>query len=380
MFTDNGGWSILQKIDVFMGSALLESISGANILMSAITDAVFDPAAKVGMSGVWGGSSTLTAPRQGTSIVSTASLVGQVTCCIPLPTAILGQGLDKYLSLDNADDFRLELSFEIESAGLKGASATAPTLLSGYSTSWQVVNPEYVATIVELDQSGQQLVNSISPPSQERIIHGTSYRNYISSVPASSSGAYSTLIPARFCSLNSIITTVRSTAHVSAIDKYSTSTRHNIFDNVVYRIGGSNVPSRPIVNVNSSNVGGYAEQLAETLKAFGPFTTPMAGSCLTKASFNKALEASAQNGGVTAADGSDADSFLMSIDLNSFSGKSDILLSGLNSLSTNIFLDASITAVSGSYNSGVFDSHILSFHAQHDILFIVKDGLYTCRF
>jgi hypothetical protein len=217
-------------------------------------------------------------------------------------------------------------------------------------------------------------VQSVSPPSQERIIHGTSYRNYISSVPASSSGGYSTLIPSRFCSLNSIITCPRATANVSARDKYSISARHNLFNTILYRVGGANVPSRPIVNVNSSNVGGYAEQLAETLKAFGPFTTPMAGSCLTRASFNRAIEASAQNGGVTASDGTDGDAYLMAVDLNSFSGKSDILLSGLNSLSTNIFLDADITSVA------TFNSQILSFHAQHDILFIVKDGLYTVRF
>ena len=384
MYTDNGGWCVLNKIDIFMGSALLESISGANILYSAVMDAVFDPAGRVGMSGVWGGSHTLTAPRQGAAIVSTASAVGQLTVCIPLISSILGQGLDKYLSLDNADDFRLEVTFENEVSGMVHAASAAPTLLSGFSTAWQVTNLEYVATLVEIDSAGQQLVNSVSPPSQERIIHGTSYRNYISSVPASSSGQYSCLIAARFCSLNNIITCPRATKYVSARDKYSTSARHNLFDTVVYRVGGANIPARPIVNVNSSNVGGYAEQLAETLKAFGPFTTPMAGSCLTKASFNRALEAQAQNGGVTASNGTDADAYLMAQDFNSFSGKSDILLAGLNSLSTNIFGDFQITPVSGTYDggagTGIFDSQILSFHAQHDILFIVKDGLYTCRF
>jgi hypothetical protein len=356
-----------------MGSALLESISGANVLYSALIDACYDPASRAGYSGVWGGSSTVSAPRLGAAITSTSSAVGQLTVCIPLITSILGQNLDKYLSLDNADDFKLEITFESEGTGMVGASSSAPTLLSGYSTAWQVVNPEYVATIVEIDQVGQQIIHSISPPNEERIIHGTSYRGYVSTVPASSSGMYSTLIPARFCSLNSIITCPRATANVSAIDKYSISARQNLFNNVVYRIGGSNAPSRPIVNYSTTS-GGFSEQLAETLKAFGPFSSPVASSCLTKTVFNTAIEAAAQNGGVRAGTGADSDAFLMAIDLNSFSNKSDILLSGLNTLSTNVFLDAEITSVA------TFNSQVLNFYAQHDILFVVRDGLYTCRF
>jgi hypothetical protein len=56
-----------------------------------------------------------------------------------------------------------------------------------------------------------------------------------------------------------------------------------------------------------------------------------------------------------------------------FSGKSDVLLSGANTLSSNIFFECE---VSGDGN----DAMVLNFFANYDVLFVITDGIVSARF
>lgn len=370
--TDGFGSSVISRVDVFHGSNLLESISNANVLYNAVWDTVLDPAERVGLASLYGGSSTLTSSRAGATITSTATVPGQLTVCIPLLSATCGLTLDKYLPLGLADDIRVEVTWETDAAGLVKATDLSNTYISGYSTNWVIQSPELLCNIIELDQQGMAIVNSISPASGETILHGTSWRSYNSSMPANT-GSYSTLVPARFASLNSILLAPRVSSTAILSSGYSIGNR--VCPNMStyqFRVGGAMVPQKPVSLKNASTTGGYAEALFELLKCFHVVNTTMSSSSHTIASYFNAKTADAQNGPVIASTTDSVPSFLIGQEFSTFSGRSDVLLSGCNTLSSNIFFETEINTTP--------DAMTLNFFANYDILLIIRDGLISSRF
>ena len=85
--------------------------------------------------------------------------------------------------------------------------------------------------------------------------------------------------------------------------------------------------------------------------------------------------------------------FALALETESFSGKSNVLLSGLNTLNSNIFFEANIgyasaTALGGNGASNTFTNGItgptniftLDFYANFDIIYAIQDGVITARF
>lgn len=372
--TDGYGSSVIARIDIYHGSNLLESISQANVLYSLMFDAVLDPAQRVGLSALYGSSSDISTPRLGAVLTSTSTVAAQLTVTIPLISAICGMGLDKYLPLGVADDYRVEITWADEASGLVQSAATGDTFLSGFSTAWVIISPELLLNIIELDAQGMALVNSVAPQSGETILHGNSWRAYNSSMPAASGGSYSTLVAARYASLNSILLAPRLSATTIARNGNSISSRINPnISSYFWRLGGALVPQRPVVLINTSTTGGYSEALFEFIKCFHTINTPMASSVLRADYYNVAKTANARNGPVTAGDATATSAFCIGQEFQTFSGKNDVLLSGANTLSSNIFFECE---VSGDGN----DAMTLNFFANYDVLFVITDGIVSSRF
>lgn len=372
--TDGYGSSVIARIDCYHGSNLLESISQANVLYSLMFDAVLDPAQRVGLSALYGSSSDITTPRLGAVLTSTSTVAAQLTVTIPLISAICGMGLDKYLPLGVADDYRIEVTWADEASGLVQSAASGDTFQSGFSTAWVIQSPELLLNIIELDAQGMALVNSVAPQSGETILHGNSWRAYNSSMPSASGGSYSTLVPARFASLNSILLAPRLSATTIARNGNSISSRINPnISSYFFRFGGAQVPQRPVVLINTSTTGGYSEALFEFIKCFHTINTPMASSVLRADYYNVAKTANARNGPVSAGDATATSAFCIGQEFQTFSGKNDVLLSGANSLSSNIFFECE---VSGDGN----DAMTLNFFANYDLLLVITDGIMSARF
>ena len=370
MKTDGFGVSTIARVDIFHGSNLLESISNYNVLASLIYDANLDPAQKVALSGLYGGSNSVTVPRNGATITSTSTLIGQLTVTIPLLSSICGVGLDKYLPLGLADDIRIEVTWADEISGMVSASSTADTYITG-TAAWFIQSPQMLCTIIELDQQGIALVNSVAPPSGETILHGTSYRSYNANMPSNSSGGgFSTLVPARFASLQTILLAPRISSVTIAKEQNSISNRINPnVSDYSWRLGGAQIPSRNVVLINSTTTGAYSEALYEFSKCF-PNST---GNCLRSDYYNVAKSSNAQTGVTAPADGASTSAFCIGQEFCMFSGKSDVLLCGVNTLSSNLFWEANISS-SGN------DAMVLNFFAQYDALFVIQDGLLSVRF
>jgi hypothetical protein len=72
--------------------------------------------------------------------------------------------------------------------------------------------------------------------------------------------------------------------------------------------------------------------------------------------------------------------FAMAIELESFCGRTDAIISGVNTLSTNCFFEGSITSNYGTTNVATTTAYTLDFYANFDIIFMIKDGLLTAKY
>lgn len=327
-------------------------------------------------------------------------------------------GAEKYLPLGKlADDLRLEFTFEQQNAAVVFSDFAAPTtFLAGYSAAWTVVDVQLELAIIELSDEGEEMVNSMLSPERPIYIHGNSWRHYVSTLANGSSGGISTLVPARFGSLKSLVCCPRPSASVNLFDVYSISNRINPnFSQYWWRIGSNLVPPKYITLESASNTGGYGEAFAELQKSWHSLSTPANAStlpfeyfsvCDTAASAGK-WQNSATTGGplyvaanglayspvqlaqpntsVCVSNGSTAttstylpsttyqNGFVIAQEMESFALRNDVLLSGYNTLSQQVFFEANITNAIG-------QAYTLDFYANYDIILCIENGIISSRF
>jgi hypothetical protein len=70
----------------------------------------------------------------------------------------------------------------------------------------------------------------------------------------------------------------------------------------------------------------------------------------------------------------------MAIELESFAGRSDAIISGMNTLCTNCFFEGNITSNYGATNVATTVNYVLDFYANFDVIFMIKDGLLTAKY
>ena len=134
---------------------------------------------------------------------------------------------------------------------------------------WQITNVELELCIIELSDVGMAMVNSVTPFNQPIYLHGNSWRHYTSSLNASTSGTYSTLVPARFASLKSLVCLPRRATEISNYAAYSLSSRANPqILSYYFRVGPYFIPNKPVNLINTSNVGGFSEAYMEVICSF----------------------------------------------------------------------------------------------------------------
>ena len=104
---DNAATCVINRLDVFHGSNLLETIQSYNILTSYILDMQSSLSQRYGLSNIYGFDTT--GNRGGVSLVGQA----QNTFCLPIFSGVIGVLSDKMLPIGLlADDIRIEITFE----------------------------------------------------------------------------------------------------------------------------------------------------------------------------------------------------------------------------------------------------------------------------
>ena len=372
---DNTGACVINRLDTFSGSNLLETVQQYNVLYNYMADFQMNLGARYGASSMYGSGITTTVVniRQGANIskASGASAPTKLTVCMPVLSAVFGLGADKFLPLTAlADDIRIEISFEQADMGMVYSSASST---SSARTAWQVAGMELELCIIELSDQGMGIVNSVTPFNQPIFLHGNGFRHYVSTLPVSSSGTYSTLVPARFASLKTLICLPRRSAETSGSTtmpfSYSLSSRANPnFATYWWRIGPYLIPNKPVTLSNTSNtVGGYAEAYMEVIRSFHALSHVDVGGTISFEEYNVADTADTTiASGVAGALGvapisgnllsnSSKNAFAIAQELELWANRNDVLVSGMNTLSSQVFFEANINTAIGSTYSYTLD-------------------------
>lgn len=259
MYCDNCAYSPINRIDIYHGSNLLDTIQQVNVLFNYITDCQLTPSAKNGLSTAYGFSrfGTPSSSRQGMPIAGQTKM----TFCVPILSGLF-TGLDSYLPLCNlADDIRIEITWEQPNISFYYGTATALT--------YTITQAELELTIIEMSDQGMAMIESVTSLNQTMYLHGNSWRHYVGNMPALSSGGFSYLVPARFASLKQLVVLPRKNDSTSNQQAYSVGSRINPqISQYFFRIGSYLIPNKPVTLQSSTNmVGGYAEGFMELLRA-----------------------------------------------------------------------------------------------------------------
>ena len=204
-------------------------------------------------------------------------------------------------------------------------------------------------------------------------------------------------------SIKNLILLPRRSTEIVGTTSYSLSSRINpTITSWWYRVGAVLCPARPIQLSNNQNTYGYSEAFMELQKSFHSVTSPeYTGSCpYTQYCVCDSAATDLGVGGIAAGGvllpsvttSSYANAFALALELETFSGKSNLLLSGLNTLNSNIFFEcnlgyATASALVGGGGSNTYNAILgpttaftLDFFANFDVIYVIQDGQLTSRF
>lgn len=286
-----------------------------------------------------GTAETATGSRDGVSIAVGAKR----SFNLPLPGAIF-LGSDKVIPVGKIrNDIRVEYTI----APFTSAIVAAATTLAISDITLRL-------RYVEIAPEAQQAIDSMTGGNYTW--HANSWRSYTNSIPAAVSGLYSLTIPARFASLQSLISVMRLSGDITrnASNSYSGFTFSKV-SQYQYKVGADVVNPTPV-----DTLVGTGNAYAQALQCFHAMSRIDNCSCVNSASFYTTTDAAngATGGGVLA------------VELSAFAGRANSIQSGVNTLNMNSQLDlyfSSATAAAGNLT-------VTSF-ANFDVLLSIRDGL-----
>jgi len=313
---------------------------------------------------------------------------------LPVLSGVWGMLLDKMLPVGALnDDIRIEITWEQQLLGVVYSTyANAPT-------AWQITGVELELCYVELADDSMHIVNSVSPLNGDLYLHGKSYRHYVSTLPAATSGQFSTLVPQRFASTCGLIVLPRRSTEISGTlyaNCYSIGSRINPnIDSFWLRLGSLIVPQKNVILRSSAgNLGSFTEGFYEIQKFFHSTNHPEMSGSIPFSYYNKtdALNATATidaavgiapglayNAGQSGANLALAlatynQAFALALNLETYSQRSVVIISGVNTLSQQTFFECNITTATTT-------SYTIDFYSLFDqILIKDQNGILSVRF
>ena len=396
-YLDTTGASPIQSINIYHGSNLLETITTYNVLFNYIIDSQMNFSEKYGSSAALGSSGIELGYRAGALLTANngTNPSNSLTVCLPVISGLFGLGADRCLPLFAlVDDIRIEIVWETNQAAFCWVQATTP--------SYKIIQPELEICMIELSDEGMRMVNEVTPFNEAVFLHGNSWRHYTATLQASSSGNQSFIAPMRFASLKTALVLPRSSVTQTSYLAYSLASRINPNIATYYwRIGGALIPQKPVTLYNGSTIYGYAEAYMELVKSWHGLSKADVGSILGTDIYNVAdtgdqTVGNASVKGVygagttaTATTGttngvwvsyqttnSNLAGFAIATEMELFAGRSDVIISGTNTLSSQMFFEFNIVTAT----SAAAGSYVLDMYANHDIIFVLQDGLLTARY
>jgi hypothetical protein len=419
IYLENTAYSFIQRLDIYNSSNLIETINEYGQLANALLDSTLTRSDKAGLSPMIGCNpynsilpgappavmaykgvaySQLAGDRSGLSIASTtpanSATAIPYTFCLPLLSGVVGVNASKMLPIGQLSapirmEFYLSSNDDAIYYGVAGLGAI-----------WQLVNVEFCACYVEIQDDN---IVPQSDPNTPEYISTKTYRQTSTYLPAATSGEFTVMVPFRCASLTALYARFRnqSTAvqgvNLTAAYRKSCSINPNI-SNWYFRIGSSIYPNKPVYLINGSLVGSGAEGYAELLKSFHSLASVTGNTSIMNNQYN--VCAGVPNVGNTAslpiqgwsipyppgikqngAQDTHNNAFMIGLECESFSNRSDTILSGISTLNSQVFFTASIQngATMGGGGPTPFN-YTLDMFAQMDMILVIQNGLLTAKF
>lgn len=401
-----GAYGLINKIEVFdyLGSTLLESTAGHGQLMSLLSDlhtsndqraaslAVnqgFRPGVVnaewatqlAGFSAQAANTWIQQAPQCGEVLyaaINTTTFAREFS--IPV-MSFLGLLSDKYAPLHNGYTIVLTLNSAAD-AMIYGAISGGPAVTTnGASTAfdYNISQVQYELQILELGPVAESMLLS-STQGQPLVVHSKAFRQYIGSVPAGVAN-YKLDINLNVASLTNVLWFMRgagaTTANAFQQSKATLSGRiRNFLLTWYFQYGSSVLPQTSGIACRSLGgadaAGGSAEVFNELLKGRHIFGKGDQFTTFNQLLYNKDLETSfVRPHFVSVADG--PGKFAAGLDLELVSGKSQEIISGLNTNGMNTSINLQFDTV----QFANVQAAVLDLFAEYDAFINVAPGLAT---
>ncbi len=418
IYVENTAYSFIQRLDIYNSSNLLETVNEYGQLANFLIDTQLTQSDKAGLSTLIGSNNLENIQSSGTIPIGTAGVwpttaVTNVACvsnevqrpgdrsgmgmaaitgaisgavpytfCLPVLSGVVGVNASKMMPVGKLNaPIRCEFYLAAnDDAIYYGAGAGA--------TIWQIVNAEFCVCYVELQDDSLDMGMQ---PGEQEYISTTTYRQASTYLPAATSGEFTTLVPFRCASLSGIYARFRpwasavQGANATAAYRKSASINPNLAS-YYWRIGSSIYPNKPVYLINGTLVGNGAEGFAELLKSFHALAATIGNTTLVAPQYNVAATAAQGWSGPiglaavnSVAVGTHYNAFGVGLELQSFSNRSDTILSGISTLNSQVYFTGVIASGSNAGGGGNLN-YTVDFFSSMDMILVIQDGILSAKF
>ena len=301
------------------------------------------------------------------------------TFTLPILSSVIGVNASKMLPVGHLNapircEFYLSNNDDAIYYGAAGAGAV-----------WQLVNVELVVCYVEIQDDKFNL-----PPTETEYITTTTYRHASTILASATGGEFTSLLPFRCASLTGLYARFRNFGKAvqgvnsTAAYRKGSSICPN-FSQIYFRIGSSIYPNKPIYLMNGYLVGNYSEAYAELLKSFHMFSSSIGNTAINYNMYNVAATASqgvSQNfvpAAATTNAGTCNNAFAIGLECQSISNRSDVLLSGISTLNSQIYFTGVVNSGQNAGGTNNYD-YTMDFWAAMDSVLVIENGIMRAIF
>lgn len=390
VFLDNpGAYGLIDKIEVFdyLGSTLLESTSGHGELLALLQDCSMSHVQKQGfyniLTGTMGGltgSGTLPAgiiraSKCGELLTtgSTSATAVQITREYALPVfSFLGLLSDKFAPLHNGYTIVLTLN-NTQNAFV--TSQTADGLAaSAANPSFTLSDIFYECQILELGPVAESMLLS-STQGQPLVVAAKAFRQYVGTIATSGNvSQYRMDLNLNVASLTNVLFILRRSANINAANRFTLGERiRNFLSSWYFQYGSSVLPQTSGIKTRTAgattNSSGHSEAFAELMKSRHNFA---------KSSHNCNMDVESYSIDIDNAPGLQTYATVVGkhangLDLELVSGKSQEIISGLNTNGMNTALVLTFDTTSGFNQVG----STMTAWCEYDAFINIAPGLAT---
>lgn len=321
--------SIIESLELFHGSQLIEQIRSYNALVCFVKDFQGNKNIQAMMEG-----EHQSTPRTGATVAANG---GTLSVCIPILSGVIGSMQPKFFPAYalTTGDLRLELTLASAAAGVVNDTAVS---------AWTVSSPELILEYVEMSPAAIAKL----PKSMDFAFE--SFENVSATIPSGTANEF-TMIPFSLSSIKSLYSIYRFTSNMTSATAKTVSNRPNPqLAEWQYEIGGEQYPP--------TSVKSTVETFAEVLKAQHGLGVVDELVHVTKAEFELATAAA-----------TDA-AFVLAQDLEWLTNAGSRAKSGVDARGIDIFLNQK-------WASPTNQAYRLDTFAHYDGTLVIADGQAT---